>query len=152
MSEPVEEKVGQLEQELRVQAELYRALLELARRQAKEISREDIDSFMLLLEEKRKIIEKIGEIELSTGHLREFWESHKEEVGERTRTKLRSVVDEIRTLLEELLELESHSQSELGIAKGEIEEEIRQLNVGKTAMRSYRRAPDCEPRFMDESG
>jgi hypothetical protein len=151
-AELIEEKVERFEHNLRAQAELYRTLLGLARRQAEEISAENMDGFVLFLEEKKKIVEEIGDIEASAAPLRLFWEEHKGHVGEQTRVKLRAVVNEIRGLLEELLELESSSQRKLGITKDSLEEQIRQVSTGPRAMRSYTQGPDCKPRFMDERG
>ena len=152
LSEHIEENVELFEQKLKAQAELYRTLLGLARRQAQEISTDNVDAFVLLLEEKKKIVEEIGKIEIMADPLRKFWEAHREEVGEPTRVKLRSAVNEIRTLLEELLEIESRSQQELGLTKDTVEEEIRRLNVGTEAIRSYMPHHDSKPRFMDEAG
>ena len=149
---PVEETVEEFYRNLLAQAELYRMLLGLTKRQAQEIARESIDAFAQLLEEKKKIVEEIGTIEQTATPLRELWESHKDEVSEPVRTKLRAVVDEIRALLEELLELESQSQQKLGLTKSAIEEEIKQVDIGARAMHSYKQHPDCEPRFMDENG
>jgi ribosomal 50S subunit-associated protein YjgA (DUF615 family) len=151
-SEHIEESVGRLEQQLRAQAELYRTLLDLARRQIQEISDENMDAFTQLLEEKKKVIEEIGEIETTTRPLREIWESNRENVGEESRTKLRAVVDEIRVLLEELVEIESQSQQKLGVTRDTVEEHIRQASVGSDAMRSYTQGGGSGPRFMDEVG
>jgi hypothetical protein len=148
----MEEKVEQLEHNLKIQAELYRSLLGLAKQQAQEISPDNLDVFMSVLEQKKTIIEKIGEIETEIRPLRDYWESHKEEAEEKDRRKLRSVVDEIRAVLEELLEVESRSQKELGSAMDTVEEQIRQLSVGPDALRSYTKGEEEKPRFMDEVG
>lgn len=147
-----EEKIGQLEEKLRAQADLYRTLLDLAERQTEEISNKNIDPFVLLQEKKKKIIEEIGQIEIEVAPLRKLWETHREEIGDAHREGVRTVVYEIRTILEKLLQLESRSQDELGIIKDEKSEQIRDLDAGMKAARSYRQSPDESPRFMDESG
>lgn len=148
----VEEKVTEFRHKLGAQAELYRTLLGLTKRQTLQIAEENLDGFMLLLEEKKKVIKEIGDIEQTTIPLREYWETHKEDISEGTRIELRSVVDEIRTILEELLALEAKSQRELGLAKEVLAEEMRQVGVGQQAMRSYKHGADQNPRFMDETG
>ncbi|MBI5119251.1 flagellar export chaperone FlgN [Candidatus Poribacteria bacterium] len=150
--ESMEEKIEQFYDKLRAQSDLYRVLLGLAKKQTLEISYENVDSFMLLMEEKKKIVERIEEIEVTAAPLREFWETNRDGISEQGRSKLRAVVDQIRGLLEELLEVEAQSQHELGIAKNTVEEELRQVSVGSKVMRSYRRSPDGKPRFMDETG
>jgi hypothetical protein len=152
LSESIEKKVAQFQQKLRAQAELYLTMLGLAKKQTREISYESIDAFVLLLEEKKKIIEEIREIELATVPLRQFWETHKDEVSEQTRVELRSVVNEIREILQELLEIESQSQRKLGITKDMVEKDLRQVSLAPKAMRSYKRHRDSRPRFMDENG
>ena len=152
MSDSIEEKVVRFHQKLLAQAELYRALLGLTKRQAQAITRESMDAFVQLLEEKKKIVEEIGTIELTAAPLREIWENHKDEVSGPIRAQLRAVVDEIRALLEALLELESESQQKLGLTKDMVEEEIKQVDIGAKAMHSYGRRHDCAPRFMDENG
>ncbi len=143
------EKLGRL---LTLQADLYRELLGAAKRQAKEISAESLDTFVDILEEKRTIIEKIGEIETEIQPLRRFWEQHRDEIEAGDRTALRSVVDEIRALLEELLDVESESQQKLGSTKEAVEEQIRQISIGPEAMRSYMNGDGTGARFMDEVG
>ncbi|RJP73371.1 MAG: hypothetical protein C4532_04505 [Candidatus Abyssobacteria bacterium SURF_17] len=152
LPESVEERVAEFWHKLGAQAELYRTLLGLTKRQALQIAEENLDGFMLLLEEKKKVIKEIGDIEQATIPLREYWESHKEDISDGTRVKLRSVVDEIRATLEELLALEARSQRELGLAKEVLAEEMRQVGAGRQAMRSYNRGADQKPRFMDETG
>ncbi|MBI4831860.1 MAG: flagellar export chaperone FlgN [Candidatus Lindowbacteria bacterium] len=150
--ESAEQKIQQFYDKLRAQSELYQTLLGLAKRQTLEISYDNIDAFMLLMEEKKKVVEKIEQVEVAAAPLREYWETNRDGVSEQTRTKLRAVVDQIRGLLEELLEVEAQSQQKLGIAKNAVGEELRQVSVGSKAMRSYRRHPDGKPRFMDETG
>lgn len=151
-AEQMEQKIERFEQKLRAQAELYRTLLGLTRRQAEEMSEENVDAFVLFLEEKKKVVGEIEDIEASAGPLRSFWETHRDDVSESTCAKLRAVVNEIRTLLEEILELEAGSERKLGAAKDSLEEQIRQLSVGSKAMHSYSRKLDHRPRFMDETG
>ena len=150
--EHIEEKVKELERRLKIQAELYRSLLGLAKQQVHEISAQNLDVFMTVLEQKKTIIEKIGEVEAEIRPLRDYWESHKEEAAEKDRKKLRSVIDEIRSVLEELVDVESRSQKELGSAMNTVEEQMRQLSVGPEALRSYSKGEEAKPRFMDEVG
>lgn len=148
----IETKIGHLEEKLRAQAGLYQTLLDLVKSQTEEISTGNIDPFVLLQEEKKRIIEEIGQIEVEVAPLKELWEMHREDVADTHREKVRTVVYEIRKILEELLTLESHSQKELGIMKDETGEQIRGLDAGRKAARSYRQSPEERPRFMDESG
>ncbi len=146
------EKIDEFYNNLNAQAELYRALLGLAKRQVEEIAGQNIDRFLILLEEKKKVVREIEEIELATIPLRQHWENHKADLNEETRAKLRTVVDEIREILEELLELESESQQKLGDSKDQVEEGLRQVSIGSKAMQTYRGHIHCDPRFMDETG
>lgn len=148
----IDQKAELFEQKLLAQAGLYRTLLTLARRQAEEISTENVDAFVLLLEEKRKVVSEIEALEMAADPLRRFWETHKDEVDETIRARLRGVVDEMRGLLEELLELESQSQRKLGMTKDALQEQMRQLSTGAQAMHSYARKPEQNPRFMDQTG
>ena len=148
----IDEKMGVFEQKLGAQAELYRALIVLAREQVDEIPAEDVDTLMLSLDKKRKVIDEIEQIEVAAEPLRRFWESRKDDVAEPVRAGLRVVVDEIRTLLEELLEIEEAGRRKLGITKDEIEDQIQQLSAGPRAMRSYGLGQDQKPRFMDQTG
>lgn len=148
----IDEKILLFEEKLRAQAELYGTLIELARQQVDQISARDVDALTLSLERKKTVVEEIEQIEMAADPLRRFWEAHKDEVGEPARGRLRAVVDEIRTLLEELLEIEAGSQQKLGMTKDELEEEMRELNDGTRAMHSYAPKPDPNPRFMDRTG
>jgi len=71
--ESTEEKIGQFYDKLCAQSDLYLALLELAKKQAAEATHEDIDALVMLLEEKKRIVEKIEKIEVSAAPLRQIW-------------------------------------------------------------------------------
>ncbi|RJP14965.1 MAG: hypothetical protein C4520_20540 [Candidatus Abyssobacteria bacterium SURF_5] len=152
MRESIEREFERFQQMLRAQAELYRTLIGLAKKQAQKIAEKHIDGFIGVLEEKRTILQEIESIEVSSAPLRDAWESRSQLADEETRRRVRGLVDEIRRLLEELLELESNSQSELGHAKDLVEEQLRQVNAGPDAMRSYKGPVQCKPRFMNEIG
>jgi len=148
----INEKIEVLEQKLRAQAELYRSLMDLARKQAEKISAENVDELVLCLEEKKRVVEEIEAIEVDAAPLREFWETNKDNADEQIRAGLRAAVDEIRALLEELLELEAQSQRKLGASKDALQDQIRDLSTGSQAISSYAPSPDQSPRFMDQKG
>lgn len=148
----IDKKVELFERKLRAQAELYRGLISLAREQIDQISAESVEALVPFLEKKKRIIDEIEQIEMAADPLRRFWEEHKDEVGEPVRARLKAVVDEIRTLLEELLEIEAAGQRQLGITKDALEEQLQQLSDGPRAVRSYAPKPDHKPRFMDRTG
>ena len=151
-AELINEKIELFEQKLRAQAELYRSLMDLARKQAEKISAENVDELVLCLEEKKRVVEEIEAIEVDAAPLREFWEANKDNADEQIRAGLRAAVDEIRTLLEELLELEAQSQRKLGASKDALQDQIRDLSTGSQAISSYAPSPDQSPRFMDQKG
>lgn len=148
----IESAAVRFRQNLRAQAELYRTLLGLARKQSEEISSESVEAFLAILDEKKKIIAEINDIELATIPLRKSWENHRSEISEEMRTDLHVVVEEIRALLEQLLELEKRSQEKLGAVKDMAEEQLNQLALGSKAAHSYKRRREPVPRFMDELG
>jgi stage III sporulation protein SpoIIIAA len=148
----IDEKIEVFEQKLGAQAELYRTLIGLARAQADKISAEDVDALMRFLEKKKVIIDEIEQVGATAEPLRQFWESHKDEVAEPVRERLKAVVDEIRALLEELMEIEEAGRRKLGITKDEVESQMQQLSAGPRAMRSYAPGRDQNPRFMDHTG
>jgi len=123
---------------LRAEAELYRTLIGLAKKQAEEIASKNIEQFIRVLEEKRTVLQEIESIELASVPLRDLWESESHRADEKMRAEMRTVVDEIRGLLEQLLELETACQQDLGLAKESVEEELRQVTAGPDAIRSYR--------------
>lgn len=150
--ETIDESFERYQQLLRAQAELYRTLIRLAKKQAAEIAERNIDGFVAVLEEKRSVLREIESLELSAVPLRHLWESQNHRVDEPVRARMKEVVEEIQTLLEELLKIESVSQRELGIAKESVEEELRQVSTGSNALRSYKGPYQCKPRFMNEIG
>jgi len=151
-AELINEKIELFEHKLRAQAELYRSLMDLARKQVEKISSENVDELVLCLEEKKKVVEEIEAIEVAAAPLREFWETNKGKVDDQARAGLRAAVDEIRALLEELLELEAQSQRKLGASKDALQDQIRDLSAGSQAISSYAPSPDQNPRFMDQKG
>lgn len=150
--ESLEREFGRFQQLLRAEAELYRTLIGLAKRQAEEIAAKNIEQFVRVLEEKRTVLQEIESIELAGVPLRDLWESENQRADEETQAGVRTVVDEIRRLLEQLLELETACQQDLGRAKDVVEEELRQVTTGPDAIGSYRGTYQCKPRFMNETG
>lgn len=150
--ESVERKLERFQRMLQAQAELYRTLVGLAKKQAREISDRNIERFMHLLEEKRALLQEIESIEVSCAPLRALWDSENKRVDDGMRTRMRAAVEEIRALLETLLELENACQQKLADAKISVEEELRQVNAGPGVIRSYRGLYQCKPRFMNEIG
>jgi len=152
MHESIDTQFERFQQMLRAQAELYRTLISLAKKQAAEISVRNIEGFLAALEEKRMVLQEIEALELSSVSLRQQWESQNHLATDQTRAQMRLVVEEIRKLLHELLELETTSQQELKEAKDSVEEELRQVSAGPEAVRSYKGPSQCKPRFMNEIG
>jgi hypothetical protein len=150
--ESIDEKFEQFHQVLRAQAELYRTLLGLARKQTKKIADKNIESFIKLLEEKRSILQEIESLEFSNAPLRYLWDAQNHRADGQTRTEIRLAVEEIRSLLEELLKVEMISQQELGVVKDSVEEELRQVSTGAGAFRSYKGRYQCKVKFLNEIG
>ena len=147
-----ERKFRRFSQMLRAQAELYRTLIGLVKKQGQEVAHRNIDGFLQVLEEKRTVLQEIESLELSCIPLRDLWEQENHQASKQVRTNLREIVEEIRGLLEDLLEMELNCQQELGHAKDLVEEELRQVTVGPDALRSYKGSMQCKPRFMNEIG
>jgi len=150
--ESIEQQFERYGQILGAQAELYRALISLAKKQAGEIAERHFEQFVYVLDEKRKILQEIESLELSSMPLRDLWESENHQADDRIRLELRDIVEEIRALLEELLRVESACQQELGNAKERVEEELRHISAGPKVISSYRGRNQCKPRFMNEIG
>jgi len=130
---------------LREQAASYRTLLTLGDRQQEALERRDLEEFHRLLHEKAKAMARITALEQASAPHRAHWESSRDQLAEDVRAAVRTVVEELRGLLHDLLEKERGCEETLERTKALMQEELRHLGQGRQAVRSYGARPS-EPR------
>ena len=129
--------------QLDAQAACYRAVLALGAEQAAALEAHDLAAFHELLGQKATLLGDIAGLDATAAPYRVTWEAHRSDVEEPLRVRLRAIVDEIRGLLEQLLDMERACETQLAATKQDVERELSQLGQGRQALRSYQ--PQAEP-------
>ncbi len=146
-------QVERFAEQLDAQAGHYRAVLALGAEQAAALERHDLVAFHTLLARKSTLLGEIAGLEEQNSPYRAVWEAHREDLAGPVRDRLRGVVDELRTLLEQLLEMERACEAKLAATKLDVERELTQLGRGRQALQSYQPRPTAAPtRRLDLGG
>lgn len=133
-------RIEALAEQLTRQADRYRAVLALAERQQHALARQDMPEFNALLEEKAVLMAGLADVDQTMAENRAAWEAGRDRVEEELRERLRGCIEEIRTLLKRLLDIEQDCEAQLQAAKSGVADALRQVGQGRRALQSYRAA------------
>ena len=137
---------------LQGQLAVYRQLLELVRRQRKEIDADDLDAVVDTLEQKQQLIESVTQQEERLAPLRKQWEEKREEVTEEERVPLQAVVSSLKEVMEELLQADAENEIDLRRKSKELAESIERVHKTRRAMQAYGVAPPDSPKDPESAG
>lgn len=138
-------QIEALVRQLGEQAEHYRGVLAFAERQQAALTAQDMAEFNALLAEKAGLMDTIARLDLAMAQNRAVWDAQRDDLDETLRSRVRAAVEEVRGLLEHVLETELACEAQLQEAKGGLTQELRQLGHGQRALESYRTAAPPTP-------
>lgn len=127
--------------QLAEQAAVYREVLSLTDRQQEALAAQDLAGFNALLGEKATRMEQLAALDDAMAENRAQWEAHREAIDDAQRDRLRTTVDNIRGLLQRLIDVESECEQRLQDVQAGVARDLRQLGQGQRAMRSYGAGP-----------
>lgn len=134
------------------QRDLYRALMVLASRQEQALQGSDTGVLLEIVELKRRLLTAGEEVDRHLAPWRERWSELRDALSTADRARIESLVDEVGTVLKDLLALEDRCTkiAEQGVAS--TGEEIRKVVEARKVQSAYKPAPPpADSRFIDRS-
>lgn len=133
------------------QAEHYRKVLDLSRRQVAAVREGDTDALMTILSEKQTLMKAIEAEAAAGAPALEAWDAAKGNLAAEERQPVETVHQEIKTILAEVLQMEEEGRAALGNRSDAQGQQLRNMQRGKQMLRAYGTAPpvDRGGRFTD---
>lgn len=123
---------------LEAQAQAYRTILDLSRRQAGLIAAGDSEGLMRLLGEKQQRIEAVQGLAGEVAGMQAAWEGGaRESAPPALRTKIETAATALRGTLAEIVRLEDEGQAAMQGARAAAGNQITRLQQGKAMHKAY---------------
>jgi len=140
--------------QLTEQVDAYRQVLAVSEEQRNALDRNELDTFHGLLSKKATLMERVAALDVAMADNRAVWNTHRDQVPDATNHTLRTVVDELRALLEGLVAIEAECEEKLAQAKRNVQQELNKIGTSRAALESYKPSSNMEQtsRFLDLGG
>lgn len=146
-------KRQRLRDTLQAQLEVYRHMRDLMRSQREALSLNDSARLIGLMEEAADMKGQAESLQDRAEPLRLEWERAREAIPEPERLALRSLMEEIRSTLGEVLADMNSLQGEVGKRRDETSEKLRDLGRSVAGRRGYGLpGPAQNPKLLDRDG
>jgi|GEM_PF-771245 len=145
---------------LEQQRDLYARVQDAGQRQAALIERGDTQGLLVVLQERQQLIDGLGELNQQLIPHREAWSQGVEQQPTQRRAMVKSLLDEIQTLLNGILEQDEQDKANLQDRMSQVSGQLKQIGQGAQAARAYGRGggkdgnglPSPMARFTDRRG
>ena len=138
---------------LQAQLEVYRRMRDLMRSQREALTLNDSARLIGLMEEAADMKIEAESLQDRAEPLRQEWERAREAIPESERLSLRSLMEEIRSTLGEVLDDMNSLQGEVGKRRDETSEKLRDLGRSVAGRRGYGMpGPAQNPKLLDRDG
>lgn len=151
-----EQCANELARLLDAQVIVCRQILDKSRMQQELVEERREDDLLILLDGKQQLIEKHQKLSQSSVACREQWEqTARNSVGAEAHAKVEKAWNNLREVLDEIVQLEDASRAMLQDRKGEVSMDINKLQRGKIVNKAYGGSgmrPPPAARFSDQQG
>lgn len=131
------------------QRDLYRELKTLSDQQATLIEESQTDRLLSLLAQRQRLVDALTELNRELVPVRQALP----QVSPPQREQVRLLMDEVDTLLQQIIEQDDRDRQNLQAAQRGVAAQIRQVRQGGAAAHAYRPAPQsASARFTDRQG
>lgn len=140
---------------LKEQAVICEQLRDLSRRQVDLVNNRKEDDLLRLLAEKQKLIDRHESIYTLSKPLREDWEKCRDRASQPARAQAEAAWDNLRTILNEVVELEDASRTTLQSQQDKVGLDIHKIQRGKALHKAYGGATKVPPpsaKYRDQNG
>lgn len=137
-------------QELGKQRDKYRALLDITRQQQGVIDSGNVDALLQLAERKRGVLDEIEAIDRGIIQWKREWRVIKKTLSTDEVTRVERVVDEITTLLQELIRLEDASRQASQKKQSETQQKMKDVKRKQQAFDAYKPQSEQGGSYLDE--
>lgn len=146
------ERAERLREGLRRERQVYLDLAELSRQQEQIINSGLTEQILDLAHAKADKLDRIAVIEGELAELKPQWHDVRERIDEGLRAEVEEELDQIQTVLRQLIELEARGQANVEANQRETAEKLRQVDGGRRLHQAYRTAkPPPKSRFLDRT-
>lgn len=136
--------------ELARQRDKYRTLLDITRQQQAVIDSGNVDALLQLAERKRGVLDEIEAIDKGILPWKREWRVLKKTLSTDEVARVERVVEEITTLLQELIRLEDATRQAGQKRQTETQDEMKDLKRKRQAFDAYKPQSEQEGSYLDE--
>lgn len=133
---------------------LYSELSALASQQADLIAQGQTEQLLSVLSKRQGLVEELGRINDQIGPYRGRIPEIAQALPEARRDELRGLVEQVQSLLKQIIERDEQDRRDLEAAKQQVGTQISQAVRGGAALNAYKQRPASTPgaRFADHNG
>jgi uncharacterized protein YukE len=147
-----ESLICKMEKILRGELELFHEMERCSREQLAALSLDcpDVEKAARLMSQKQTIVDRLDELDASSGEIKAEWQRVASEVPEEKRDRVRRLGSDMASVLETLMALEKESEAKLRQCSTALNRELASLQRARLASRAYgnRYGPE-DARFLD---
>ena len=136
-SSVVEDTAQQLVDCLEAERQWYESFAALSQRQMRIIEDGETAELLRVLARKQQVLEKIDQVEQTLAPLKGQWPTLRDELPAERRAGVERVIDQVRDVLAEVIELERQSERRLCQRKESTLQEIERSSRGQQAPNAY---------------
>lgn len=138
---------------LQKQRDLYRELKSHSERQDALIASGDTDQLLALLAQRQRLIDGLGQVSSSLAPYRSRIAAIADEASGDLGDQMRAMVEEVRELLESIIETDEKGKTDLEAARDQVGSQIRQAAGAVAAAGAYGKSSSASaPKFTQQRG
>jgi hypothetical protein len=133
------------------QKSVYVDMRDILKRQAQALQKGDTEKLLKLMEDVNQSRSRASALQDDIEPLREQWEKDREQIPESERQVLLQMVEDIRSILSEVLESMNHLHGDVNERKDETKQKMEDMHRANQARKGYNVLENLpkSPRFMD---
>ena len=159
-TDPVRNEAEQLVQLLTQQRDLYASLSQLSEQQQGIVAQGKTDELLTVLSERQIIVDRLTQINAEIAPLRGRMSQVTAEAPEATRQTIRSLVADVQTMLQSIIQRDEQDRRQLEESKAQVGRQLSKVRAAPTAIHAYKTnayasrasASGSAARFTDSRG
>jgi len=136
------------------QRDLYCQLKALSDQQGAMIAQGQAEQLLTLLAQRQSIVDELGELSIEISPVRSQIDAIMQAAQGEAATQIRSLVEEVKGLLESIIAQDDRGQEDLRQSRQEVSSQLTQVTGATSAVNAYSAAGAAKssPRFTDHKG
>ncbi len=134
------------------QKAIYHQLRSLSQRQAEQVAAADPESLLNTLSQRQVLIDQLVEIGTSVEPYKRAWPQLVSQLDDETRSELRSRIEAVQTLLDEIIKQDEVDRQALVGHRGKMADQLQRIRQGTAVHKAYGAPVPSSPRLTDRKG